>query len=524
MPKTTGNTCPTTEGAEVMSRHSSVPARFGRAAALVALSGLLASCVAPAGGRSSDETRAPIPPATTTTLPPATATDIGDPLAPGLGNGGYDVEEYAVDMTFDPGAITRAKLNIDAAPADPADPPVVLATATITATATQRLTEVVFDFEGADVWKASVDGESARFVQKRAKLFVTPARRVGAGKSFTVEVSYHITPAARRSEVATHDVGWVGSTPGSWHVRSEPDGAHHWLPANDHPSDKAVFHIEVTAAPQMAAVASGDLVEHTKDNRWVWETSDPVPPSSVLVVIAPLEVVEDEAASAETGVTIRHALPPSMAGNRPGALRFVDDMLLELEDKFGAYPFDSFGVVVVDGPTTSFGNHTWAVMTADQLTDNAAELTIIDHLARHWFGDSATPARWSDVWLSTSFARYAQWLWIERDLGNRAGDLAAGTARNSVMDSGWPPPDEPRLGDVFVGSVFIHGAVTLHALRLRMGDGPFFRMMADLYAEHAGGWVSTADMVAAVSAAGTDIRHLYDTWLHGDSLPGFPDR
>ena len=171
------------------------------------------------------------------------------------------------------------------------------------------------------------------------------------------------------------------------------------------------------------------------------------------------------------------------------------------------------------------GTNTWAIMTRDQIEDNDAELALVSRLVRHWFGDSVTPATWSDIWLSTSLTRYAEWLWIERDLGNRFADTVASAARRNVGNSGWPPPHEPRIGDAYVGSVFLHGAITLHAIRLRMGDASFFEMLAAFYEKYAGGTASTTDLNEIVlREGGSTIRYLYDTWLAADELPGFPDR
>jgi aminopeptidase N len=121
--------------------------------------------------------------------------------------------------------------------------------------------------------------------------------------------------------------------------------------------------------------------------------------------------------------------------------------------------------------------------------------------------------------------RYSEWLWIERDLGDRYADAVASKARSNVAQSGWPPPDAPRIGDAYVGSVFIHGAIALHAVRLRMGDGAFFDMLATFYDTYAGSNASTADFRDVVRReAGSKIVNLYETWFTADELPGFPDR
>ncbi len=146
-------------------------------------------------------------------------------------------------------------------------------------------------------------------------------------------------------------------------------------------------------------------------------------------------------------------------------------------------------------------------------------------LARHWFGDSVSPQTWSEVWLSTAIPTYAGWLWVEERRGPQVADLVARTARTAVERSAWPPPDRPEAGDLYVDSVFIHGAAYLHALRLKIGDGAFFDVLAEYYGDHAGGTASTRDFVVLANRAGDrPLGYFTDAWLHGDDLPGFPDR
>ena len=61
------------------------------------------------------------------------ADSLGDVLFPKLGNGGYDVEHYAIDLDVD---VTR---NI------------ISATVTVTARATQPLAQFNFDFSGLNI-------------------------------------------------------------------------------------------------------------------------------------------------------------------------------------------------------------------------------------------------------------------------------------------------------------------------------------------------------------------------------------
>src|SRR5918993_5073627 len=123
------------------------------------------------------------PPArpTTTTIPrgrpSAGAPDVGDPYYPSLGNGGYDVSAYRLELAWAP---STERLD---------------GVATIRAVATQWLSSFDLDLVGLDVEDVLVDGEPAE-VRRRGEreLVIVPSRTVMRDEEFTVEVSYGGTP------------------------------------------------------------------------------------------------------------------------------------------------------------------------------------------------------------------------------------------------------------------------------------------------------------------------------------------
>ena len=71
--------------------------------------------------------------------------------------------------------------------------------------------------------------------------------------------------------------------------------------------------------------------------------------------------------------------------------------------------------------------------------------------------------------------------------------------------------------------------MTLQALRTRVGDGPFFRLMRDWVASHRHGYVRTADFVRlAERDTGQDLDGFFNAWLWRSGRPaptaanGFP--
>ena len=443
----------------------------------------------------------------------ATVDHAGDPLAPGLGNGGYDVAQYDLNLAWDP-----ELREIDA-------------TATLTAAALSDLEVLHLDFIGSFVRSVAVDGAEAQFERDGAELIVTPAAPIGVGADFEIVVEYvtSVFAASGRSELARGDVGWIETSDGIWYTRSAPDGAHYWFPGNDHPSDPASFVTEITVPLETIAIASGDArtaAHNLETIEWRWSTSDEIPTHAMTVAIAPtgLELVNDLEASNNAGIEIRHLLPADLAAKPPIVLSLVDEMILFLEQRFGRFPYDSWGVAVVTDAAPARPSNSWTIMTRADLESDDAALRLMNDLANHYFGQSVGIGEWSDIWLTAAIPLYMQWLWLQGSVGRSGLDVTLAAARAKVNNAGWPPPDAPLAGDIYVGSTSVHGALFLHALSIKMGDSQFFDLLAQSYGEHRSGTLTTAEFLARGSdIAGERLEPFASAWFHRDPLPGFPD-
>lgn len=432
----------------------------------------------------------------------------GDPLAPYLGNGGYDVSHYDLTLDWDPETAT-----LDA-------------TVVITATATADLDMFNLDFTGFVIDRLAVNDEPAELGRQGHELIVTPAIPIAAADEFVVEAMYRGTPEPTRSALARGQVGWITLPTGDIFVRNDPDGAHTWFPVNDHPSDRAQFTITITVPPPLTAVASGSLerqLDRADHRLFEWETTGEIAPHSLVLLIGNFTLIEDVATTAATGVEVRHVLP---AGTEtlPNELYLVDDAMAFLERRFGRFPADTYGIVVVEGVATMLPGHTWSIMSPEELTEDQFGGRLVRDLTRHWYGDDAGFATWSNVWLSTGIPAYAQWMWLQKTVGLNALEVAAKAGRAKVKTSSWPAPDDPPKGDVYVEGVFVYGATFLHALRLKIGDDAFFSALGTFHETFAGGHGTTAALVdIAEDAAGQSLDFYFDAWFYGDTLPGFPE-
>jgi hypothetical protein len=190
-----------------------------------------------------------------------------------------------------------------------------------------------------------------------------------------------------------------------------------------------------------------------------------------------------------------------------------------LERQFGPYPFGRVGGVIAGIPLD------YALETATRPVydhTDAGRLTVTHELAHQWFGDAVTVARWRYVWLNEGFATYAEHLY-EQAHGGPSVDHWLRTAYGKYPASSrfWDLDiDAPGPADMWDDQVYDRGAMTLAALRNRIGPGPFATLLRQWVVEHGGGaGVRTADFQAlAEQVSGEDLDSFFDAWLS----PGRP--
>ncbi|MGO4857322.1 M1 family metallopeptidase [Arthrobacter sp. 2MCAF14] len=84
-------------------------------------------------------------------------------------------------------------------------------------------------------------------------------------------------------------------------------------------------------------------------------------------------------------------------------------------------------------------------------------------------------------------------------------------------------PVSPPATDLFTGGVYNRGAMTLQALRVRVGDATFFRILSTYAAEHRYGNATTDDFIhTAEIVSHTALDSFFQTWLRDPAAPPMP--
>ena len=353
---------------------------------------------------------------------------LGDPYFPDLGNPGYDVTHYLVDLAVDPIGNTLAGEVV------------------ITAAATADLDRFDLDLVGLTVDAVTVDGSPAAFDREGGELIISPVPLVPAGEEFAVTVAYHGTPEPLTT--VGFPAGWEQAG-GITYVVAEPDGARTWLPCNDHPSDKAAFTFRITVPEGNTVAANGTLTAAPAGaaaTTFVWDMPQPMATYLATVVVGDLTRVERGTVG---DVLLRDYLPADLVDDPPALLDRVGEMIAFFAGRFGPYPFAEYGHAILPVAEALEDQTLCLLGWGDRLDSGDYDEGIVSHeLSHQWFGDSVTPATWQDIWLNEGFATFAQWLWLEHHAGPGRLRAASHQELQPAGPNGRPPGRSGGWGDV----------------------------------------------------------------------------
>ncbi len=436
------------------------------------------------------------------------AAGLGDPLFPGLGNGGYDVVRYTVTLDI----VVEANT--------------ISGQTQIEANATQDLATFNLDFRGLTVTLVEVDSQPAEHSRSGPEMKIRPAAPIPKGTAFNVTVSYEGHPFSTHVPGTNLLVGWIKYETGII-AYGEPWGASYWFPVNEHPSDKALYTFILTVPKPYEAESNGELIEtmdHGETVTYVWESGHEMASYLAFLAIAQFDDVVTESPG---GISVVDSVEESIGEYATRGLDNAPLIIDYFSEVFGQYPFDSSGAVVVDvtflpgrGVVTALETQPRPLYGAGIL-EEVGDRVVAHELAHQWFGNLLTPVSWRDVWLNEGFAVYAEWLWEDHKSGG------------GVFDSFWEemwrpnygPPADPDSRDLFSGTVYVRGAMALHALRGEVGDEAFFETLREYVSRYAGGNVTTEDFIGvAEEIAGKDLGSLFDSWLYAETTPASPEQ
>lgn len=307
-----------------------------------------------------------------------------------------------------------------------------------------------------------------------------------------------------------------------------PNRAHHWLPCNDTPADKATVEFAVTAPEHYQVISNGVRIEESNitGNRILTHWREAVPiPTKVMVIGAARFAVKNYADSSRIHAVSAWVYPQDSAkgfydyGLAPSILRFFHDYI-------GAYPFSKLANVQSKTMFGGMENASAIFYNESSVTGTRSSEGLIAHeIAHQWFGNMATEKSFAHLWLSEGFASYLTHLYLEQQYGTDTLQKGMRQDREQVIrfSKNWNKPvvdSTSGLMDLLNANSYQKGSWVLHMLRQQVGDDVFKNIISNYYNQYKGSNAETADFkTVAEKVSGKNLGLFFKQWLFTAGQP-----
>jgi len=423
----------------------------------------------------------------------------GDSYFPEDGNGGIDVKKYKIAdaYDFDSGELSGHT--------------------TLKVRATKRLT--VFDLDLLlPVSAVTLDGAPVPFTRPDAhELRVVPTAAIAKGHTFTVAVTYAGVPSTLCWQ---GECDWLASKH-EVTTMNEPHMAAWWFPANDTPADAAKMDISVTVPASMQVIANGRQVSRRVAGALAttrWRARNPMAPYLAFFTAGDYTVAKGTSHGLPWLVAVSNQLPRGMRASSLRLMKKTPAITAWLAKKLGKYPFETVGgVTTALDPGFALENQTrptYPVLNVERT------VTVVHELTHQWFGDSVRLSRWRDVWLNEGFATFMEWYWSETHGGPSALEHLLDDYAQEPASFWHTHVDDPGAKHLWGTPVYERGALALEALRNRVGDKVFWRILRGWASTRAGRTGTTKQFERyAAKVAHQRLGGFFKAWLHATRRP-----
>ena len=388
------------------------------------------------------------------------------------------------------------------------------------------LTNVTDDGLGMIVGAVTANGVPLAFTHQDDVLRIVLPEAGRSGSRTDVTVDYRGRPATGL-RIGPNKHGDRTFFSDNW-----PNRVRNWLPTVDHPYDKAMSEMLVTAPAHYQVVSNGILLEQTDGldgtRKTHWKQSVPVASWLFVLGVARFAVqhVDDfEGNAIQTWVyqQDRDAGFYDFAVPTKQVLEFYSEHV-------GPFAYEKLANITSPASGGGMEAASAIMYSEDAVTGDRSvrwRNVVIHEIAHQWFGNAVTEADWNDVWLSEGFATYFTLLFIEHAYGRDqfvAGLRSSGDRVFSQYsnDPGYRVIHEnlADMSQVTSAATYQKGSWILHMLRGRMGDEAFWSGIRTYYARYMNANATTTDFrMEMEQASGLDLEVFFEQWLYSGGNP-----
>ncbi len=355
-------------------------------------------------------------------------------------------------------------------------------------------------------------------------------RTYNPGEQFQVKIYYHHNDVIDDAFYASG---------GHVFTDCEPEGARHWFPCWDKPSDKAFLDITVKVPAEAKCGSNGALVDSVLNGdtlTYHWSSAQPVA-TYLMVLTARLNYNLDiiywhKISNPNDSIPLRFYYNP---GEDPDYIESIlPDMATYYSKNYIEHPFQKNGFATLDN------DFPWGGMENQTLTSlcpNCWNEDIVSHeFAHQWFGDMISPGTWADIWLNEGFATWSESFWTEKKTSYTGylSEIQDDALTYFAQNPGWPIyiPEwairTPTIDSLFNFAItYEKSACVLHQIRYMLGDTLFFHTLQAYCADTNLKFKSavTADFNAKVNEiSGSNYDWYFNDWFLQPNHPVYQNK
>jgi len=449
----------------------------------------------------------------------------------------FKAEDYRIDAELDDALDMRAATRVQVTPTAAA-----ASALPFLISSHMHVSSVTINGAPAEVYQQPSLGSDNMYGNNDEVVLIVPAAPLQAGQTYEFEFRHEgnvITESGK-------GMFFVGAR-GTWYPHP-PAGLTHF---------DMTFHFPKS----LDLVATGDIVEKRVDGErrtLRFRTSEPIRFAGFNLGHYERKCISRDGFHIEVCAnTPQEAELMPIAVNAPRMDEIANEVISALEfmtAQFGPPPIHS---LTVSPMPATFGQgfpgliylSTLAYLNPEQRPVSAqaseynriffSDLMAAHETAHQWWGNLVTPASSRDDWLMEALANYSALMYLEKKKGRETLDrilddyrahLIAKTADGRVVESAGPITWGARLSssqfpNAWQVITYEKGSWIIHMLRVRLGDGRFRELLAELCRRYRFQSLTTDQfrrLAAQYLPPGSKdprLESFFDTWVYGTGIP-----